>query len=113
MKTNHGQTKNELTNEIAVAHGVVTILSDTGEPQLPRDAFTIENESRPGQCSGTQRQKISARKAITNALHVTMQCFHLAQKVMSERDRLSALQMGIAREDGLTMLFRPIEQRLL
>jgi hypothetical protein len=78
--------------------------------EFASDEFAIENNRRSSEGTGTKRKNICSRQAIAKALGVALKSFDLPEHVMGERDRLGALQMGVARHHDIEMLFGEIEQ---
>lgn len=116
MQTDHCETKKKFADKIPIAHGIDAILTDASETELARDAFAIENDCRSSEGAGTKRENICSRQAITKALCVAFKSFNLPEQVMSERDRLGALQMRVTghhRIDRAIAGLGKIEQRSL
>ena len=97
MHPDHGDTKKELAHKIPVTDSIQTVLANPGKTELPRDEFSIEHDRRSRQRAGTKRQHIRSCEARAKAICVPLKRFDLGEQIMGEKNRLSALQVRVAR----------------
>src|ERR1700738_2773488 len=113
MQTDHGEAKKKFAHKIAIADGIDAILAYARKTEVARDPFTIENNGRSGERSGSEWKNVCSREAITKPIRVASKCLHLHKEVMRKSDRLRALQMCVAGHYDVNMSLDKVEQGTL
>jgi hypothetical protein len=113
METDHGKAKKKFGDEIAIADRIDAVLTNARKTELTGDERSIQDDSRSGERTRSEGQNICSSQAITEPVRVALERFDLGKHVMSEKDRLGALQMRVTRHDNIDMLLREMEQRAL
>ena len=103
----------EFNCKIAVADGVQRVLSHTFKSEQFCRVFAVNRIGGAGKSSGTERRTIDAFAAVSQAFAVALEHFGISQAVMAESDGLSNLHVGVARHDGVDVLFGNRQQGFL
>ena len=103
----------ELGEKIPVSHGVHAVRADFREFQDRSHRIAISGVGHSGQGAAPQGQHIHTGGAVGEPADVTFQHFEVGQYVMGEQDRLSALQVCVARHHNVDVLFREADQGAL
>jgi len=110
MQTEHGEAKKKFADKIAIADGVDAILAYARKTEVARDTFTIENNGRSGERSGSEWKNVCSREAISKPIRVASKCLHLSEQVMRKSDRLRALQVCVTGHYDVNVSLGKVEQ---
>ena len=91
----------ELDAEIAVGHAVEAVFADGGEAELLRLKDAVGRVRRPGQGTAADGGGVHAPAGVGKAAIVALQHHGVGQQLLAEGDGLRALQVGVARHDGI------------
>jgi len=91
----------ELHTEIAVGHAVEAVFADGGEAELLRLKDAVGRVRRPSQGTAADGGGVHAPAGVGKAAIVALQHHGVGQQLLAEGDGLRALQMGVARHDGI------------
>src|SRR2546423_7647308 len=113
MHPDHGEIEKKFRDKIAVADRIEAVLTELREAELACDRFAVENDGRPDDRPGAERQHAGPPRAIDDPSMITIERFDVGEEIMAENDRLGALKMGVARHDRGLVPLRQIQQRAL
>ena len=102
----HGRTGAEqgFDHEVAVGHGVHTVVEGAVHVQLARHGRGIERVGRPGEGGGPEGADADALFAVGHALNVAAEHPCVGEQMVGEADGLRGLEVGAAGQDGVLML---------
>lgn len=113
MDRMNGPRSQEFQNEITAANAVHGIGGGSVKTQGLGGHLAINGEGSTGQRGCAQRALIQAPTAIRQSSAVPSDHFDIGHKVVTERHRLGALQMGIAWHKDIGMGFGLVDQGAL
>src|SRR5690348_13695026 len=113
MHARHRETKQKLTNKVAVANDVEAVLADTREFQIASDRFAIENNRRAGESARSERKDVGSSKTIAQSFAIARESFHVTEQIMREQNWLRALQVRVARHHNIGMFAGEVNKSTL
>ncbi len=113
MDSEQGQVEKGLGDEVAVRDGVQRVLESAGEPEVRGGPVRIKGQRRPGEGPGPERGHVEAGDGGEQPVDVAGQGPAVGQQVVGEQHGLGPLQVGVARQIGLSRLLGPGRQYVL
>ena len=93
--------------EVAVGDAVDRVLDDPVEPELGGDRVAVEVPVQAGERARAERHGAGRGTGGVEAIDVAAQHPEPGEQVVTERDRLGALQVGVAGQPGAAVLATP------
>ena len=112
----HGEERKveqELREVVSIGDRVDRVLEGPRESEDPSRNRGIDRERASREGGGAEGRHIRSRETIGQALVVPDERPEVGEQVMSDRDRLGPLEMGVPRHRHLRVGFRLIEEREL
>ena len=106
MSHHQRRCRTELHAEVAIAHGIETVGVDRIETQLCRRPTAVDRHRRTGKGSSPEGGDVDPTSHILQTVPVTLQHLDVSQQMVSQAERLSPLQMGVARDQSASVLIR-------
>src|ERR1043165_3707307 len=97
----------KLERKITITYRVHRILGDPrlsfgiNKSKLDRHEFTVERKGRAGDRAAAEGTDICSLEAIGQTSVISVEHLNISQQVMSEIDRLRALQVRVARDNNI------------
>ena len=88
-----------LQREVAGRHGIERIAHRPGKSQSLGGGVAIDGKRRAGESGCSKRRLVQSPGGIGEPSAVAIEHFDIGKAVMTERDRLGRLHMGITRHD--------------
>ena len=98
---------------VPVADGIETVVVNLAEMQGLGDERLVEGIRRASQGTGAEGHDIGHVPGVFQVDEVTGQHGEIGHEVVAEENRLSPLEVGIARHDDVAVLFCSLDQRFL
>ncbi len=102
--------RQELHDEIAVAHGVDRVGGDAREPELRGGCLAVQGEPGARQRTRAQRAAVGPALRIDEATAVALEHLDIGQEVVREEHRLCRLSVRHPGQDRLPVTLRPLDQ---
>ena len=112
MHHQHRQRAAQLHAEVPVGHAVQAVGGDTVHSQRFGDGAAVGGVGGAGERAASQRRHVHPFDGVRDAAQVAQQHHRVRHQLVTERDRLGALQMRIARHDGGAVRFGLRQQRV-
>ena len=103
MHPENRNRRQNLAGKIPVAHGIHAVRGDAGKPQLARHRLAVQKNRRSRDGAGAERHRIHAGAGVAESTGVAVEHFDIGQKVVGKKDRLGALEVRVARHDGVAV----------
>jgi len=107
------------TAKIPVAYGIHGILRQlrlavhVHEPEQFGNVHAVKRQGGPGQRAAAERADVHARVAVPEPFAIAFEHLHVGEQVVREINRLGALQVGVAGNQHLGVIFAERNQRAL
>ena len=113
MHHGEGACSLEFHYEIPVGYGVKAVCADLAKAQFPGQEVTVYGVRDASQSAATKWQDIGAVQAVPESLFISLKHIEIGQQVVGEKDRLSLLQVSIARHYYVLVCLGQLQQRRL
>ena len=90
MHAGRGRRRQVLDDVVAIAHGIKAV-GNTDEAEIAGEGLAVDREG-PGERRRAQRQHVGAGGGGSEAFAVALEHEHVREQMVSENDRLGALQ---------------------
>ena len=100
----------EVEQKIAVRYGVERVLRDVREPQGIGDHLAVERIGGPGKRRAAERQDVGGIARVAHAREVAREHPEVREHMVAEQHRLRMLEMRVAGQDDVEMVFGELDQ---
>ena len=94
-----------LACEVSIRDGIHAVRRDFRESQLGGHGLAIQKDRRSGNRPRAQRAGVHARGCVGQARGIAVEHLNIGQEVMCKKDRLGALEVGVAGNDRVLVAF--------
>lgn len=98
---------------VAIGDGVHGVARDAVEAEFGGDGVAVEVDGGACEGSGAEWGDVEAFAAVGEARFVALQHFDVGEEVVACGDGLSALEVGVAGDDGGGVFFGAVEEGVL